>query len=347
MNEENLFQKYKLSDSLELNNRIIMAPLTRCFASEDLVPNKLAIPYYEKRADAGLIISEATLIRKDGQGYPGTPGIYTQSQIDAWSEITKAVHQKGGKIFLQLWHCGRVAHTFYTNQPTLAPSAVKVEGRVPRTKDLQYEMPKELQIAEIKQLVVDYQTSAKNAIQAGFDGVEIHGANGYLIDQFLHYSSNTRADSYGGNPKNMSRFCLEVIDAICSEIGSDKVGIRLSPAAYFNMDTNPLDPDVFKHLLSEIDKRNLAYIHSGIFDDSVEYDYLEGNVTSFLRKNYKGTVIGAGSYTKQSASLAISEHKMDLIAFGRPFIANSDLVEKLKTNQEITPYTDVMLMELV
>ncbi|MCJ8344144.1 alkene reductase, partial [bacterium] len=248
---------------------------------------------------------------------------------------------------LQLWHCGRVAHSFFSETQPIAPSSLAISGRVPRTKDLQYEVPKTLDLKEIQELVQDYKSAAKNAIEAGFDGVEIHAANGYLIDQFLHYNSNQRSDQYGDSPENMSRFALEVLQAIIEELGADKVGIRLSPAAYFNMETDSKDPEVFKYLLNQINALNIAYVHSGIFDDKVTYDYLEGSVTSFLRSNYQGTIIGAGGYTKDEANQDLAENKMDLIAFGRPFIANPNLVELIREDQEITAYNETMLMQLV
>ncbi|PCJ16838.1 MAG: alkene reductase [Candidatus Cloacimonadota bacterium] len=347
MKNTKLFEKYKLSNELHLKNRIVMAPLTRCFANKQLMVTKDIAAYYKKRADAGLIISEATIIRADGQGYPNTPGIYTQDQIESWKLVTQAVHENDGKIFLQLWHCGRVSHSFYTNTQPVAPSALAVDDRVPRTKDLRYETPHELTKQEILQLIEDYKTAAKNAIEAGFDGVEIHGANGYLIDQFLHFDSNHRTDSYGSTKENMIKFPLEVVQAVCQEVGSQKVGLRLSPAAYFNMKNSPKDTEVFELLISKLNDFNLSYIHSGIFDDSVEYDFLNGTVTSFLRKHYKGTVIASGGYTPQKANQDISDNKMDLIAIGRPFIANPNLVELIKDDKNIVKYTESILLELV
>ena len=211
-----LFQPYRLNDTLTLANRFMMAPLTRCMAGPGLVPTEQMAAYYGRRADIGLIISEATIIRPDGQGYPNTPGLYSAEQIAGWKKVTSAVHANGGKIFAQLWHVGRLSHPFFHHAEVLAPSAVAHEGTVPRMRELVYQVPRALTGSEIAQLVEDYAQAAANAIEAGFDGVEIHGANGYLIDQFLHHASNLRTDNYGGSPENMSRFALEVVDAIAA-----------------------------------------------------------------------------------------------------------------------------------
>lgn len=224
---ETLFQGYKLNDKITLQNRIVMAPLTRCMADDELVPTDAMVQYYAKRADAGLIISEATIIRPDGQGYPNTPGIYNDAQLAGWKKVTQAVHDNGGKIFAQLWHTGRVAHPhFFGGEYVLAPSAVAFDGTVPRLRELVYTVPKEASHEEISQLVADYAQAAENAIEAGFDGVEIHGANGYLIDQFLHFDTNRRNDEYGETPENMARFPLMVVDAVIARIGAELTGLR-------------------------------------------------------------------------------------------------------------------------
>lgn len=343
---DTLFQPYKLSDELTLKNRILMAPLTRCMADDDLVPTDTITAYYTRRADAGLIISEATIIEPDGQGYPNTPGIYSQEQIDGWRKVTDSVHKAGGKMFLQLWHVGRVSNPFFLDgKLPVAPSAVPLEGRVPRT-ELAYGTPRALEANEIEALVAQFSQAAKNAMEAGFDGVEIHGANGYLIDQFLHYHTNRREDEYGGSAENMVRFPLAVVKAVSDAIGAGRVGIRLSPAAYFNMEPDTRDPEVFRLLLEKLNGHELAYIHTGMFDDSMEFDYLEGNATSFLRKNSATSLVGCGSYTPESAAIAIDEKKMDLIALGRPFIANPDLVSRLKRGAELVEYNEAMLPNL-
>ncbi|MGY3868320.1 alkene reductase [Aeromonas crassostreae] len=342
-----LFQPYRLNASLTLANRFMMAPLTRCMAGPGLVPTEQMAAYYGRRADIGLIISEATIIRPDGQGYPNTPGIYSPEQIAGWKQVTEAVHAKGGKIFAQLWHVGRLSHPFFHHAEVLAPSAVGFEGSVPRMRELTYQVPRALTVAEIVQLVEDYAQAAANAIEAGFDGVEIHGANGYLIDQFLHHSSNLRSDQYGQTPENMSRFPLEVVDAINARIGSDRVGLRLSPGAYVHLEGDARDRAVFDHLLAELNHRNLAYVHLGIFDDSLTFDYLGGRASDYLREHYDGHLVGVGNYSAETAFDAIKADRFDLVAIGRPLIANPDYLAKVKQGEALTPYADTMLAELV
>lgn len=342
-----LFENVKLNNTISLNNRILMAPLTRCMADDDLVPTDDMVKYYAKRAKAGLIISEATIIRPDGQGYPNTPGLFTHAQIAGWKKVTDAVHAEGGKMFAQLWHVGRVAHPYFFDGEVLAPSAIGVEGTVPRMRELTYQTPKAVTQEEITQLVADYAQAAVNAIEAGFDGVEIHGANGYLIDQFLHYAANQRTDEYGQTPENMSRFALEVTDAVADRIGADRVGLRVSPGAYFNMDGDQRDRAVFDFLISALNSRNLAYLHVGIFDDAMEFEYLGGSVSAYLRSIYKGTLVGVGSYTAESGAEAIQNQKFDLLAIGRPFIANPDYVERVQAGQAVKEYDESMLATLV
>jgi 2,4-dienoyl-CoA reductase-like NADH-dependent reductase (Old Yellow Enzyme family) len=347
---ENLFEPYALNNTINLNNKILMAPLTRCMADDDLVPTQAMADYYARRADAGLIISEAVIIRPDGQGYPNTPGLFTQAQLDGWKKVTSAVHKEGGKIFAQLWHTGRVAHPYFygdNDDPVLAPSAIGVEGSVPRMRDLTYKTPKAVTITEIASLINDYAQAAENAIHSGFDGVEIHGANGYLIDQFLHYDSNQRSDKYGGNSENMTRFALEVVDAITTKIGNERTALRISPGAYFNMSGDERDRQVFDYLLPELEKRDLAFLHIGIFDDSMEFDYLGGRASSYVRANYNKTLVGVGSYSAETASEAINANKFDLIAVGRPFIANPDYVAKIRNKEALVSYSDEMLTSLV
>ncbi|QFU25426.1 alkene reductase [Shewanella eurypsychrophilus] len=348
---DNLFQSYALNDTLTLKNRILMAPLTRCMADDELVPTQAMADYYGRRAEAGLIISEAVIIRPDGQGYPNTPGLFSPAQIDGWRVVTDAVHQNGGKIFAQLWHTGRVAHPhFYQatgSQDVMAPSAVGVEGSVPRMRELTYQTPKAALVEEIAELVKDYSQAAANAIDAGFDGVEIHGANGYLIDQFLHHDSNRRSDEYGQTPENMSRFALEVVDAIVERIGNDRTALRVSPGAYFNMAGDSRDREVFDYLVPELEKRDLAFLHVGIFDDAMEFDYLDGRASSYLRSIYNKTLVGVGSFSAETGSTAIAEDKFDLLAIGRPFIANPDYVERVRDSKELVEYSDEMLTSLV
>ncbi|MBY5990912.1 alkene reductase [Ferrimonas balearica] len=343
-----LFQPVKLNDTLTLDNRIVMAPLTRCMADNDLVPTDEMVAYYARRADSGLIISEATIIRPDGQGYPNTPGIYSEAQIAGWRRVTDAVHAKGGKIFVQLWHTGRVAHPhFFGGGDVMAPSAQRLEGTVPRMRELEYVTPKAASAEEIQQLVADYAQAAANAIEAGFDGVELHGANGYLIDQFLHFDTNRRDDEFGGNAQNMARFPLAVVDAVVARIGADRTALRLSPGAYFNMESDPRDREVFEYLLPKLEAFNLAYLHLGLFDDGMEFAHLDGSATDFVRQRYGKLLMGVGGFTPQSGSAAIEQGRFDLLAIGRPFIANPDYVAKVQAGDALTEYHEGMLAELV
>ncbi|PNH91758.1 alkene reductase [Vibrio diazotrophicus] len=343
-----LFESYKLNDKITLKNRIAMAPLTRCMADANLVPTDAMVEYYAKRADAGLIISEATIIRPDGQGYPNTPGLYTETQIAGWKKVTDAVHVNGGKIFAQLWHTGRVAHPhFWGGEYVLAPSAVAFDGTVPRMRELVYTIPKEATSEEIAQLVEDYAQAAQNAIEAGFDGVEIHGANGYLIDQFLHYDTNHRSDEFGQTAENMSRFPLAVIDAVIARIGAELTGLRVSPAGYAHMATDARDRQVFDYFLKEVENRDLAYLHEGMFDDSMEFDFLGGKVSEYMRKAYSKTLMAVGGYNAETGAEAIKANKFDLLAIGRPFIANPDYVSRVQQNKELVEYDAAMLETLV
>lgn len=266
--------------------------------------------------------------------------------------MTQAVHEKGGKIFAQLWHTGRVAHPHFYRDVTgsdavMAPSAIGVEGTVPRMRELEYQTPTPASHEDIEQLIEDYAQAAANAMVAGFDGVEIHGANGYLLDQFLHHGSNQRSDEYGQTPANMARFPLAVVDAICAEIGHQRTALRLSPGAYFNMPSDPRDRAVFDYLLKQLESRDLAFIHVGIFDDALEFDYLGGRVSSYIRAHYSKTLVGVGSLTAEMGSAAIAENKFDLLAIGRPFIANPDYVARVREGKELVEYSEEMLMSLV
>jgi 2,4-dienoyl-CoA reductase-like NADH-dependent reductase (Old Yellow Enzyme family) len=343
-----LFEAYPLNDTLTLKNRIVMAPLTRCMADDELVPTEAMAQYYARRADSGLIISEATIIRADGQGYPNTPGLYTAEQVEGWKTVTAAIHEKGGKIFAQLWHCGRVAHpAFFAGEYVLAPSAIAFDGTVPRRRDLVYTVPKAATKEEIAQLVVDYAQAAKNAIEAGFDGVEIHGANGYLIDEFLHYDTNLREDEFGQTPENMARFPLQVVDEVINAIGADRVGLRVSPGAFAHIAPDPRDKAIFDYFLNALETRELAYVHASIFDDSMEFDFLGGSISQYVRRAYSKTLIGVGSYSAETGAAAIADNKFDLLAIGRPFIANPDYVSRVKNGEQLAEYSETMLAELI
>ncbi|MGL6001529.1 MAG: alkene reductase [Plesiomonas sp.] len=342
-----LMQPYALNTTLTLANRFVMAPLTRCMADQNLVPTQQIADYYARRADVGLLISEGVIIRPDAQGYPNTPGLFTDAQIAGWKNVTDAVHAKKGKIFAQLWHVGRVSHSHFHGQTPVAPSAIALEGTLPRMRELSYPVPRALSITEIAEVTEQFAQAAENAMKAGFDGVEIHGANGYLIDQFLHYSSNSRTDEYGQNPENMSRFALGVVDAISARIGGERVGLRVSPGAYVHLTGDKRDRAVFDYLLSQLNQRTLAYVHAGIFDDSITFDYLDGQVSDYLRSHYQGNLVGVGGLTPDSATTAIKASRFDLAAIGRPLIANPDYIQRVEQQLPLKTYHESMLTELV
>ncbi len=341
-----LFEPYALNDELTVNNRIVMAPLTRCFAAPGLVPTAQMAAYYARRASVGLIISEATIIRPDGQGYPNTPGIYSHEQLVGWRLVTDAVQQAGGKIFAQLWHVGRVSHSVFHGVQPVAPSAIGLQGSLPRMRELSYPEPRALTTDEVAQLVSEYAQAADNAIAAGFDGVEIHGANGYLIDQFLHPASNQRHDQYGGSIENYCRFALEVVNAITARIGGKRTALRLSPGAYVHMESSSIDRAIFDHLLEALNQRELAFIHLGIFDDNLTFDYLDGRASDYLRRHYRGNLVTVGGYTPDLSREALTAKRSDLIAIGRPLIANPDYVQRVLAGKELRPYNEEMLTSL-
>jgi len=341
-----LFQSVQLDSQLVLKNRIVMAPLTRSMSDDALVPTEDMAAYYGRRGDAGLIISEATLVSQDGQGYPNGPGLYTQAQVEGWKRVTQRVHEKGGKIFAQIWHTGRASHSIYHNgKVPMSASNVALSGHVPLTDNLEYETPRAMEPAEIQTLIKQFAQAAKNAMAAGFDGVEIHGANGYLIDQFLHWHSNRRQDEYGGNPENMTRLVIDILNAVKAVIPEHKIALRLSPQAFFNMEHDDRDKQVFDHLLQKLNQFQLAYVHTGIFADD-NSEFWGGTITQYIRSHYRGTVIANGGYDAQSAAKTIEQGDADLVAIGRAFIANHDYIEKVKTNQAITAYDESMLASL-
>jgi N-ethylmaleimide reductase len=315
--------------------------------------------YYAQRASAGLIISEGTQISTQGIGYPYTPGIHTAKQVQGWKKVTDAVHEKEGKIFLQLWHVGRVSHSSYhEGKLPVAPSAIKPSGQIYTYEGMKdFETPRALSVAEIKEIVQDYVKGAQNAMKAGFDGVEIHAANGYLLDQFLRDGTNIRTDEYGSSIENRSRFLFEVVKAVSDKIGADKTGVRLSPSGTFNdmKDSNPQKH--FAYICERLNAFDLAYVH---IIDALEGDIRHGaNVVelSVLRDAYKGVLIANGGYDKVKGNNAIEKHLANAVSFGTFFLANPDLPERFKTNsalnkadtdtfytQDVTGYTDYPCM---
>lgn len=321
-----LFDKIKIGD-LTLSNRIFMSPLTRCRASEGRVPNDLMREYYLQRAAAGLIFTEATSVDPMGVGYPDTPGIWSLEQVEGWKKITKAVHDRGGHMFLQLWHVGRISHPLYLNGALpVAPSAIKPAGHVSLVRPItDYETPRALDIKEIPGIIEAYKKGAENAQVAGFDGVEIHGANGYLLDQFLQDHTNTRTDEYGGSIENRARLMLEVTDAAIQVWGKDRVGMHLAP----RMDSHDMGDThrlaTFSYVAGELRKRKIAFLctRERAADDSI---------SQALKKEFGGTLIANEGFTKESANRAIENGDADAVAFGKLFIANPDLVERFAKN---------------
>ncbi|SDI35608.1 2,4-dienoyl-CoA reductase [Pseudomonas delhiensis] len=318
-----LFDPITLGD-LQLPNRIIMAPLTRCRADEGRVPNALMAEYYTQRADAGLILSEATSVTPMGVGYPDTPGIWSDDQVRGWSNVTKAVHANGGRIFLQLWHVGRISDPLYLNGETpVAPSAIKPAGHVSLVRPLkEYVTPRALETEEIADIVEAYRQGAENAKAAGFDGVEIHGANGYLLDQFLQSSTNQRSDRYGGAIENRARLLLEVTDAAIEVWGAGRVGVHLAPRmdSHDMGDADPLA--TFGYVARELGKRGVAFICTREKEGP-------DSIGPKLKEIFGGPYIANERFTKASANEWLASGKADAVAFGIPFIANPDLVERL------------------
>ena len=316
-----------------LPNRIVMAPLTRMRAPNS-IPTDLMATYYAQRASAGLIISEATPISPQGVGYPSTPGIFNALQVAAWTKITEAVHTQNGHIFLQLWHVGRISHPdFHDGQLPVAPSAIAPKGDAVTPTGMQpFVTPRALETDEIQGIVEDYRLAAKNALAAGFDGIEIHGANGYLLDQFLRDGTNKRTDRYGGTLENRVRFLLEVTEAVTAVWGAERVGIRLSPSGTFNDMTDSDPTTLFVYLLGQLNRYGLAYLH---IVDALESDIRHGaNVITLekLRNAYNGALLVCGGYDQPHAEQVITQGLADAVAFGQLYIANPDLVERFKLN---------------
>ena len=326
-----LFEPFQLG-AIRLTNRIAMAPLTRNRAIAGLVSGPLAIDYYGQRASAGLLVTEASQISQQGQGYQDTPGIYSPEQIEGWRKVTDRVHQQGGHIFIQLWHVGRISHTSLQpgNGAPVAPSAIAANAKTfVGGQFAGVSSPRALALEEIPGIIDDFKRAAANARAAGFDGVEIHGANGYLLDQFAKDGANTRTDAYGGPIENRARLMLEVARAVSAEIGADRTGIRISPVTPANdiADSNP--QPLFDHIADELSKLKLVYLHvvegaTGGPRDIAPFDY------GSLRRRFGGAYIANNGYTPELAEKTLAANKADLIAFGKPFIANPDLVERLK-----------------
>jgi N-ethylmaleimide reductase len=326
-----LFEPYKLGP-ITLANRTVMAPLTRNRALAGLVPNPLAVEYYGQRASAGLLITEASQISQQGQGYQDTPGIYSKDQVAAWRQVTDRVHAKGGHIFIQLWHVGRISHVDLqeNGQAPVAPSAIRAKGKTfVGGTFADVSEPRALALEEIPGIVDDFRRAAANAREAGFDGVEIHGANGYLLDQFARDGTNKRTDAYGGSIENRAKLMLEVAQAVAAEAGAERTGIRISPVTPANDTTDSNPQPLFDYITDQLSALKLVYIHvvegaTGGPRDIAPFDYAS------LRRRFKGTYMANNGYEFELANKVLAANAADLIAFGKPFLANPDLVERLK-----------------
>ncbi|MGJ3250498.1 MAG: alkene reductase [Elainellaceae cyanobacterium] len=337
-----LMSPFTLGD-LSLRNRVVMAPLTRSRAGEARIPNPLMTEYYAQRASAGLIITEATVISTQGIGWLNSPGIYTDEQAKAWKQVVDAVHAKGGHIFLQLWHTGRASHSsFHNGQLPVAPSAIQINGDIHTPIGKQsYETPRALETDEIPGIVDDYHNAAQRAKLAGFDGVEIHGANGYLIDEFLQSKTNHRGDRYGGSIENRYQFLKEVTEAVLTVWDAKRVGVRLSPNGVFNDMGSSDFRETFLYVATQLSAYGLAYLH---VMDGLAFGFHELGEPMTLaefRDVFSGALMGNCGYTQADAEVVLQEESADLVAFGRPYISNPDLVERFAHGWELNPLADM------
>lgn len=311
--------------SRTLPNRLVMAPMTRSRADEDGAPGDLVVQYYAQRASAGLIITEGTFPTAMGKGYVRTPGIETDAHVTAWKKVTEAVHANGGRIFMQLMHCGRISHPLLIDGATpVAPSSIKPEGQAWTSEgQVDYVTPRELSATEIAGVVDEYARATRHAIEAGFDGVELHAASGYLPEQFLSSGSNQRQDQYGGSVENRARFVLEVLAAMVAEAGDDRVGIKISPEMNFNSITDAAPEETYTYLVEQLREFNLAYLHVALFGASVDYHAL-------LRPRFNGVYLAGGGLDQASAEAMVAEGRADATVFGGSFLANPDLPERFR-----------------
>lgn len=348
MNYQKLFQHYNLSGN-QLKNRFLMAPMTRSRASQPGdIPNTLMAEYYAQRSTAGIIITEATQVSLQGMGYAKTPGIYNKEQIEGWKLITDVVHKKDSKIFLQLWHVGRVSSAKVNGLQPIAPSALTAQNTSVYIFDgaingdatfVAVDEPREMSQSDIQNVIEEFVQGAKNALEAGFDGVEIHGANGYLIDQFLRSNSNKRTDEYGGTKENRIRFLIEITKAVAEAVGKEKTGVRLSPFISFK-DMN--DPEILETIMlaaKELDKLDIAYIHlcEADWDDAPQ---IPNDFRVALRSAFKNTIIATGNKTPNEGEELIENNLVDLIGYGRNFLTNPDYPERVKQNASLNEISD-------
>ncbi|GDY25503.1 alkene reductase [Agarivorans sp. Toyoura001] len=335
MSLANLFSPINLGD-ISLKHRVVMAPLTRSRSAQPGdIPQALNVEYYQQRASAGLIITEATQVSPQGKGYAFTPGIHSEQQIQGWKAITDAVHAKGSKIVLQLWHVGRISHSAIQLNGGLpvAPSAIAPEGQAFTEQGfLDFETPRALESNEIASIVEQFKQAAINAKQAGFDGVEVHAANGYLLDQFLKDGTNQRSDNYGGSIENRARLTLEVTAAVAEVWGSGRVGVRISPTGTFNSMSDSKPQALFNHLTEQLSPMNLAYLH---VVENFAGASNEGFSFAQIRSRFAGAYMANGGYGAESAEQAIANDSTDVVSFGAPFIANPDLPERFKQGADL------------
>lgn len=329
---------------LPLRNRVVMAPLTRARAGKERIPNDLMVEYYLQRASAGLIVAEATTVSEQGFGWVDSPGIYNDAQVAGWAKITTALRERGTPFFLQLWHCGRASHSsFHGGQPAVSASAVKINGEYIHTPagKQPYEVPRALETAEVAAVVEDYRRAAERAKAAGFDGLEIHAANGYLINQFLDSKTNLRTDRYGGSVENRYRFLQEITEAILTVWPADRVGVRLSPNGNFNDMGAPDFRETYTYAASQLNGYGLAYLH---VVDGLAFGFHEQGEPMTLaefRAVFDGPLMANCGYTQDSAEQAIAAGHADLVAFGRPYLSNPDLVERFANGWDLNPPADV------
>ena len=342
MSTSKLLQPYSLHD-LALSNRIAMAPMTRARSGKERVANALMAEYYAQRASAGLIITEATVVSEQGIGWLDSPGIYTDEMTEGWKLTTEAVHAKGGKVFLQLWHCGRASHSsFHGGELPVSASAIKLNGDYVHTPEGKqpYETPRALETDELPGIVADYRRAAERAKEAGFDGIEVHSANGYLLDQFLQSKTNHRTDAYGGSIENRYRLLDEVVRAVTEVWPANRVGVRLAPNGAFNDMGSPDYREQFTHTATELDRVGLAYLH---VMDGLAFGFHEQGAPMTLeefRAVFHGPLMANCGYTLESAETRLAEGSADLVAFGRPFISNPDLVERFANGWPLASEAD-------
>jgi N-ethylmaleimide reductase len=339
MDKQPLLTSVKLGD-YELKNRVVMAPMTRDRADNPgLAPTDLHAEYYAQRAGAGLIVTEGSQVSLQGTGYVNTPGIYSPEQVAGWKQVTEAVHAQGGRIFLQLWHVGAISHPdFHDGALPVSASPFNPQGKAytPAGQLKDTVEARALTQAEVKATVADFAQGARNAIAAGFDGVEIHGANSYLIEQFLRDSSNKRTDEYGGPIENRARFLFEVVEAVVQAVGAGKTGLRLSPANTWNVPADSDSRALYDYVIAKLNGYGLAYVHlREPAGDVSAIPNMVQDVSAHYRKIFKGTLITNTGYTRESGNAAIAAGQADLVAFGVPFIANPDLVERFRSGAEL------------